>query len=86
MTLREFIAYFRSSEIREEHQCDTLKLRSAVLCPDCNLISTSIHGRCRACDSEALSLEMILNKPRKAIRKRPQKAIEIDKRPLRAVR
>jgi len=49
---------------REPYECSMVPLRNAILCPDCNVISTSIHGRCRACDSEGISLDVLLGRPR----------------------
>jgi hypothetical protein len=50
------------SEVREPYESDIIPLRKAVLCPECDCVSLSTNGRCRVCNSEALSLAMVLNR------------------------
>jgi ribosomal protein L40E len=49
-------------EIQEPHESDIIPLGQAVLCADCDAISSSRDGRCRACGSEAISLARVLNR------------------------
>jgi hypothetical protein len=48
--------------IREPYESQIIPLSNAVLCPDCECVSLSTNGRCRICETEALSLTRVLDR------------------------
>ena len=55
--------------VREPYESQVIPMSNAVLCPDCDCVSLSRNGRCRICQTEALTLTRVLDWTKDRVRK-----------------